>query len=91
MLDYIPVYTKVHESMGGEDEFIDVENATVRPGVSRTAMTVDGRVGGADGEEEIPLPPLPLMGTNESQSVGKVRAEFNRVYSGIILKHREVI
>ena len=78
--------------MGGEDEFIDVENSTVRPGVSRTAMTVDGRVGGADGEEEKGGRGAEegLMGANGNQSVGIVGRD-KRVYSGIILKHREVI
>ena len=78
--------------MGGDDDFVDVENSAARPGVNRTAMTIDGRVGGGHPEEERGGRGAEegLMGANGNQSVGIVGRD-KRVYSGIILKHREVI
>ena len=82
----------MYESIGGDDDFVDVENSAPRPGVNRTAMTIDGRDGGGHPEEERGGRGAEegLMGINASPSVGIVVRD-KRVYSGIIACEREVI
>ena len=72
----------MHESSGGEDEFGGGTSAA-RPGVSRTAMTIDGW------GEEIRVAEEGQMATNESQStlVANPLGSDKRVHTGGISMH----
>ena len=72
----------MHESSGGEDEFGGGTSAA-RPGVSRTAMTIDGW------GEEIRVAEEGQMATNESQSTlgANPLGRDKRVQSGGISMH----
>ena len=78
----MPTHFKVHEPSGGEDEFGGGTSAA-RPGVSRTAMTIDGW------GEEIRVAEEGQMATNESQStlVANPLGRDKRVHSGGISMH----
>ena len=72
----------MYESSGGEDDFGGGTSAP-RPGVSRTAMTIDGW------GEEIRVAEEGQMATNESQStlVANPLGRDKRVHSGGISMH----
>ena len=72
----------MYESSGGEDDFGGGTSAP-RPGVSRTAMTIDGL------GEEIRVAEEGQMATNESQStlVANPLGRDKRVHTGGISMH----
>ena len=79
----------MYESSGGEDDFGGGTSAP-RPGVSRTAMTIDGW------GQEIRRAEEGQMGTNESQSVvtqvANPLGRDIRLHSGGVLMHeRDVL